>query len=231
MAKLVHTVLDYDERGPWGSASYHGNTSGYIIRDLAETFEAKRMLDPMEGSGTARDVAKMLGIEYFGYDLNGGHDIMNVNTQRVILHDIGEQRVDFIFWHPPYWNMVMYHPTDPRDFSSGPYVTYLVKMQQALKFLRNCLATVVDSKIGRTTNGGFPRLAILIGDVRYQGKFYWLARDLTARAKLHDAGFQLENVLIRRQRGVSSNALTYQPRDPLIRLMHETILLLEPLGN
>ena len=69
------SVVSYPERGPWGSSKYRGNCSGFLIKDLLLRFKARRVLDPMEGSGTTKDVIKGLNrfkntkIEYVGGDL------------------------------------------------------------------------------------------------------------------------------------------------------------------
>ena len=44
------------ERGPYGNSKYRGNCGGYLIRDMLLYFKPRRVLDPMTGSGTCRDV-------------------------------------------------------------------------------------------------------------------------------------------------------------------------------
>jgi len=64
--------VSYPERGPYGNNKFRGNTSGYLIRDLILFYEAQSVLDPMEGSGTSRDVCDELHVPYDGFDLATG---------------------------------------------------------------------------------------------------------------------------------------------------------------
>ena len=43
-------------RGPYGRRHYRGNCDGHLIKKLLRYFRPKRVLDPMTGSGTCRDV-------------------------------------------------------------------------------------------------------------------------------------------------------------------------------
>ena len=61
-------------RGEYGNAGYRGNCSGLLIRDLLKFYRPRRVLDPMEGGGTCRDVCKELAIAYEGRDLKAGFD-------------------------------------------------------------------------------------------------------------------------------------------------------------
>ena len=51
------------DRGPWGSARYRGNCSGYLIRDLLQEYEPASFLEIFAGGGTGRDVARDLGYD------------------------------------------------------------------------------------------------------------------------------------------------------------------------
>ncbi|HMP39448.1 MAG TPA: hypothetical protein PKA05_03625, partial [Roseiflexaceae bacterium] len=99
------SVVSYPDRGPWGDNQYPGNCSGYLLIDLCATFRPQSVLDPMEGSGTSREVCADMAIEYAGYDLHTGTDSLN--------DPIGTG-YDLIFWHPPYRDMKIY-TEDPRD--------------------------------------------------------------------------------------------------------------------
>src|SRR5665213_1494859 len=61
-------------RGPYGNAGYPGNCGGELIKDLLRYFKPKRVLDPMTGSGTCRDVCKHLAIECISFDIRDGKD-------------------------------------------------------------------------------------------------------------------------------------------------------------
>src|SRR5262245_7808778 len=110
------SVVSYPDRGPWGDNRYPGNCSGYLLIDLCATYRPRRVLDPMEGGGTSREVCADMGIEYAGYDLRTGTDSLS--------DDIGSG-YDLIFWHPPYHDMKLY-TEDPRDLSrSGSMAAFL----------------------------------------------------------------------------------------------------------
>jgi hypothetical protein len=100
-----NSPISYPQRGPYGNNKFPGNTSGYLIRDLIRFYKAKSVLDPMEGSGTARDVCRELGVQYDGSDLSSGFDALTGS--------LPPKQYDLIFLHPPYWRMVRYSE-DPR---------------------------------------------------------------------------------------------------------------------
>ena len=64
------SVVSYLDRGPFGDHRYPGNCSGRLIKNLILRYRAKRVGDPMQGSGTSRDVVdglnkyKKTGISY-----------------------------------------------------------------------------------------------------------------------------------------------------------------------
>src|SRR5436309_2590034 len=66
------SVVSYPSRGPWGDNRYPGNCSGYLLIDLCATYRPRRVLDPMEGGGTSRDVCADMDILYAGFDLCDG---------------------------------------------------------------------------------------------------------------------------------------------------------------
>lgn len=153
-------------RGPYGDPSYRGNCSGLLIRDLLTFFRATRVLDPMEGGGTCRDVCRELAIDYEGRDLRRGFDA----TEKENFSGLG--RFDFIWWHPPYFRMVRYNEEDPRCLSNAENVReFTAQLRKVLANLREVL-----------DDGG--KLAILIGDGKHEGKYLGLPfRVLSAAAK------------------------------------------------
>ena len=69
------TLVSYPERGPWGDATYRGNCTGHLLADLIRYYQPTHVLDPMEGSGTSRDVCRELAVTYSGADLKGGEGL------------------------------------------------------------------------------------------------------------------------------------------------------------
>jgi len=137
-------------RGDYGDPAYRGNCSGLLIRDRLRLFGDRRILDPMEGGGTCRDVCTELGLDYVGRDLKCGFDAARAE----LFQGLGQ--FDFIWLHPPYWNMVRYNQGDGRCLSSGATVReFVTQLRSVLRNVRGILA-----------QGG--KLAVLMGDGKHE---------------------------------------------------------------
>ncbi len=145
------SVLRYPDRGPWGKAKYSGNCSGYVLLDLIDFFKPASVFDPMEGSGTSRDVCADLGVAYEGRDLNTGFDLLS--------SPLPDRPFDLIFWHPPYFPGFRYS-CHPNDLSSAK------NSADFLKRLRECLERLQSLVAPKG------HLVIMIGDCRKNGVFY-----------------------------------------------------------
>jgi hypothetical protein len=188
------SVVSYPDRGPWGDNRYPGNCSGYLLIDLCATYTPRRVLDPMEGGGTSREVCADMGIEYAGFDLRTGTDSLR--------DDLGTG-YDLIFWHPPYHDMKLY-TDDPRDLSrSGSVAAFLA-----------LLRTGYWRFFGLLAPGG--RLAILIGDLRRQGRYEPLTAAIPRIDQAH-----LEGIIVKVQHNVSSNKTRYG--GAFVPILHETL--------
>ena len=142
-------------RGDYGDPAYRGNCSGLLIRDLLTYFKPRNLLDPMEGSGTAGDVARTLNIPYQGFDLKDGFDATNPRSFD------GLGAFDMIWLHPPYHNLITYS-NDSRCLSACSTLEEFLQKLKAL--LTNCIQALTD-------NG---HIAILIGDITRKGHYYAL---------------------------------------------------------
>ena len=91
----MKSIVSYPERGEWGNNKYRGNATGKLLLDLHEVYKFEEISDYMAGSFTTKDVALDLNIQSNCYDLNSGFDLMTADIQ---------ERNDFIYWHPPYWD-------------------------------------------------------------------------------------------------------------------------------
>ena len=80
-----------------------GNCSGFVQKSLIETFKPGYFVDPAEGGGTSRDVCRQMGVKYTGLDLRTGFNLLKDK-----LKDRVDGCPDFIFFHPPYGEMVTY---------------------------------------------------------------------------------------------------------------------------
>lgn len=100
--KPLTSIASYPERGEGGSNRYRGNCSPRLVEDLIGFFHPEMICDYMCGSGTTKAAADKMGIKSSLYDLHSGFDLM---------HNEIPERPEFIFWHPPYWDMVIYSQT------------------------------------------------------------------------------------------------------------------------
>lgn len=145
------SLLRYPDRGPWGQSRYFGNCPGYLLVDLLDYFKPQSVFDPMEGSGTTREVCFDFHVEYEGRDLRMGFDLLS--------SPLPDRTFDLIFWHPPYWPGHQYsdHPNDFSQATNGK--DFLQRMQEGFQRLMTRLA---------------PRghIVMLIGDGRKNGVFY-----------------------------------------------------------
>ena len=201
------SVVSYPSRcQAWGKSSYRGNCDGTLFKELLVRYRPKTVADPMMGSGTTKDVVNGLnrhtgaGIRYFGADLKTGFDLE---------HDPLPGLFDFIWLHPPYWNIVEYSQGDPRDLSQTP------EWPEFCMRLSTCLLRCA----GALTPGG--HLAVLVGDIRKSGRYYSMPAEILS----HRGAFgELRSILIKVQHHCTSDRKTYAPlKDPPIR--HEYCLL------
>lgn len=198
----IHSTLS---RGPYGSRYYRGNCDGYLIRDLLRYFRPQRVLDPMTGSGTCRDVCRELGIVCHTMDIRRAQDATDpASYQHLPL-------VDFVWMHPPYWRMIRYND-DPRCLSMAPTLdAFLDRMQLVL---RNC--KTVLSKNGK--------IAVLIGGYSDEGVYQPLPHLIVERA-MRERLWPACTEIIRLQHGNTSSKKTY--RSSFIPGLHDMCLIFQ----
>ena len=97
------SILSFPQRGAWGQSSYRGNCSGHVQKFLIENFRPSYFVDPAEGGGTSRDVCSQLGVKYTGLDLKDGFNLLKDSLKSRL-----QGEPDFIFFHPPYGEMIRY---------------------------------------------------------------------------------------------------------------------------
>lgn len=192
------SVVSYPSRcSLWGDSRYRGNCDGRLFKNLILRYHARKVADPMMGSGTTRDVVaglnryKLAGVEYWGGDLRAGFDLTKQELPG---------RYDFLWLHPPYWDIVRYSE-DPGDLSNiGDY-----------QHFRNLLMTCLKRCYNALEPGG--RMAVLIGDVRRQGKYKAIIRDV-----LNFPHGEIRSVIIKVQHNCTSDRKTYgKLEDPPIK--------------
>lgn len=209
---ITSSVVSYENRGPFGNNAYRGNTSGYLVKDLIETFNPRVVCDPANGSDTTGDVVRTLNrqgyqIKYFGYDLSKGFDLLsNSLSERMA------QPADLVFLHPPYHHMVRYsgevwgdqpHPNDLSRCAS--YEEFLCKLQRALFNIYEAVKS-----------GG--RYAVQIGDLRRAGIYYAMQAHVVAIAP-----GAVESIIIKKQNNCTSDRKRYN--NPIIRIEHESVII------
>lgn len=139
-------------RGNYGDPAYRGNCSGLLIRDLLLYHQPRRVLDPMTGGGTCRDVCKELGIECVSLDIRTGQDASKPSA----FWEDGT--FDFIWLHPPYWKMVRWSD-NPNCLANAPTLKDFLRAFRAI--IRNCVRVLRPKGV----------LAILMGDLRDHGEY------------------------------------------------------------
>ncbi len=201
----MQSVITYLDRGKYGNSSYRGNCSGYVIKDLINQLypdsKPKKFIEIFSGGNTGRDVAKELNIfNSIHLDLTNGWDA---------LIDEIPSGSDFIFSHPPYWDIISYENQrksySKNDLSNKmPYQEFIQKLN------------LVNEKIYHSlVNGGIH--ATLIGDVRKQGKYYSIIKDMNWYG-------ELESHIIKVQYNCMSDKKIYSNNN-FIPIKHEHLLI------
>lgn len=192
-------------RGPYGSSRYRGNCGGYLIRDLLQYYQPKHVLDPMRGSGTCQDVCRELQITCTSMDIKAGDDAANPASYQ------GVDAVDFVWMHPPYWQMIRYNE-DPDCLSNA--TTLEDFLDRMMRVLDNCRSVL-------TKNG---KIAILIGGYSSKGRYQPLPQLIMARAI--DRGlWPATTEIIRFQHGNTSSRRSYNRS--FIPGIHDTCMIFE----
>jgi len=196
----IHSVK---RRGPYGSSRYRGNCDGYLIRDLLQYYRPKRVMDPMMGSGTCRDVCRELGIPCISTDIKRGSDAADPASY------VDIEPVDFVWMHPPYWRMIRYNE-DANCLSNARSLNDFLDRMEAV--LQNCRKIL-------TRNG---KIAVLIGGYSEKGRYQPLSQLVMARA-IEIGLWPATTEIIRFQHGNTSSRKTYQ--SSFIPGLHDTCMI------
>lgn len=202
----MQSIISFSNRGNYGDSSYRGNCSGNVIIELLKHFypgkaRPKKFIEIFSGGGTGKDVAKELNISNsIHLDLNMGWDA---------LIDEIPSGADFIFSHPPYWDIISYEKQRnaycKNDLSNKmPYEEFIEKLN------------IVNEKIYHSLIVG-GRHATLIGDIRKQGKYYSIIKDMNWYG-------DLESHIIKVQYNCMSDNKVYSNNN-FIPIRHEHLLI------
>jgi hypothetical protein len=196
------SLVSFPERCTlWGDARYRGNCDGRLFKNLILRYQATRVADPMMGSGTTRDVIAGLNrflpapIYYWGGDLREGFDLTTTDLP---------EKFDFVWVHPPYWNIIRYTGQASDLSTPDSYEEYRRLLAVCL---RRCAAALVP--------GG--RLAVLVGDVRRKGRYTPIVRDLL---RLEPYLGELRSIIIKAQHNCRSDGVDYSTMED-VPIQHE----------
>lgn len=204
------SIVSYPERGEGGNNRYRGNCSPRLIEDLIKFFKPQEICDYMCGSGTTKDAANKCGIRSHLYDLHSGFDIMNCNIP---------ERPEFIFWHPPYWDIIvysdnMYSASDVQNqYGYDPKQYDLSRIPDWKRFVE-AMNYAMMKQFTALEKGG--RMAVLMGDIKKRGKLYSMLSEIIKPGTL-------ENIIIKAQHNCFSDNIRYS--GSFIPILHEYVMI------
>ena len=164
----------------------------------------------MCGSGTTRDAAKKCGIVSHIYDLHSGFDLLNSEIP---------ERPQFIFWHPPYWDIikysdVMYKASEVQaKYGYDPRILDLSRIPEWGKFVE-AMNYAMMKQFAALEKGG--RMAVLMGDIKKKGKLYSMLSEIVKPGTL-------ENIIIKAQHNCFSDNTQYS--GSFIPILHEYVMI------
>lgn len=208
--RKISSIVSYPERGEGGDNRYRGNCSPKLIEDLIGFFRPSEICDYMCGSGTTKAAAEAMGIQSHCYDLHSGFDIT--------ANDIPE-RSEFTFWHPPYWDIViysgkMYNAGEvERRYGYDPRKTDLSRIRSWDQFVA-AMNNAMLKQYAALEKGG--RMAVLMGDIKRKGKLYSMLAEIVKPGTL-------ENILIKTQHNCVSDRTAYSGN--FIPIVHEYVMI------
>ncbi len=208
--RILTSIVSYPERGVGGNNQYRGNCSPKLIEDLVGFFKPTEICDYMCGSGTTKAAAEKMGIRSHLYDLHSGFDIMNCEIK---------ERPEFIFWHPPYWDIikysdVMYKARDVEErYGYDPRKFDLSRIQNWDQFVES-MNYAMMKQFTALEKGG--RMAVLMGDIKKKGKLYSMISEIIKPGTL-------ENIIIKTQHNCFSDNVQYNGK--FIPILHEYVLI------
>ena len=210
MERKLTSIVSYPERGEGGNNRYRGNCSPKLIEDLIGFFKPNEICDYMCGSGTTKAAADKCGIQSKLYDLHSGFDIMNSEIK---------ERPEFIFWHPPYWDIikysdVMYKASDVQArYGYDPRKLDLSRIPNWEQFVE-AMNYAMMKQFASLEKGG--RMAVLMGDIKKRGKLYSMLAEIIKPGTL-------ENIIIKAQHNCFSDNTQYS--GSFIPILHEYVMI------
>lgn len=208
--RTLTSIVSYPERGEGGNNRYRGNCSPKLIEDLICFFKPHEICDYMCGSGTTKAAADSCGIGSHLYDLHSGFDLMSCEIP---------ERPEFIFWHPPYWDIVlysdvMYKAADVENkYGFDPRLADLSRIKDWDRFVA-AMNYAMMKQFTALERGG--RMAVLMGDIKKRGKLYSMISEIIKPGTL-------ENIVIKAQHNCFSDRTQYS--GSFIPILHEYVMI------
>ena len=222
LQKNDSTVLSFPQRGPWGDNKWRGNCSGWIIGYLIWKYQVEKLAELFAGSGTGSDVARDMGIDYIGADLNPNPVRSNILSVDAIKDEVPEEFLgaDHIFMHPPYGLEIgiPYAGSMYKDPTKELSKSDLGQMQWDT-FMKT-LNTVIMKYYAAMETGA--RMSILMGDVRRKGVCHSMLKDIVQPG-------QLDQIIIKAQHNCVSDGRAYAHKN-FVPIVHEYIMVIKKLA-
>lgn len=236
--KLENTsIWSFKERGNWAThkGDYRGNCPPQVPRNLIlkYTREEDIVLDPFCGSGTSMIECKLLNRKGIGIDVNVeslklAKDGLNfeynttyepklikadsTNLQRIIPNG----KIDFIFAHPPYADIIKYSKDIKEDISRLNLQEFLNQMSL---FSKECFRILKKGKI----------CSVLIGDIRKNKNVIPLG--FYIMNIFIQAGFILKEIIIKEQHNCKMTEYWENKNMDFYLLAHEYVFVLKKDKN
>lgn len=229
--KLEDTsVWSFKIRGSWAThkGDYRGNCPPQVPRNLIlkYTREEDIVLDPFCGSGTTLIECKLLRRKSIGIDTN--INALKISRERlkfsfnkeynpklvkgsaVNLKLIVNEKIDFIFAHPPYADVIKYSENLKEDLSRLGLEEFL---KQIGLFANECFRVLKKGKV----------CSILIGDIRKKGNVIPLG--FYIMNIFNQAGFITKEIIIKEQHNCKMTEYWKSKRPDFYLLAHEYVLV------
>ena len=225
------SIWNFKERGRWAThkGDYRGNCPPQVPRNLIlrYTDEKDIVLDPFCGSGTTMIECKLLNRKGIGIDVNvdalklaksrldfkykNNYEPKLIKGDSTNLHNIiPSNKIDFIFAHPPYANIIKYSKNIQEDISRLNLEDFLSRVNL---FSKECFRILKKDKI----------CSILIGDIRKNKNVIPLG--FYIMNIFVQTGFSLKEIIIKEQHNCKMSDYWKNRKIDFYLLAHEYIFI------
>lgn len=227
------SVWSFKERGKWAThkGDYRGNCPPQVSRNLILKYTKEKdiVLDPFCGSGTTMIECKLLNRKGIGIDVNiealkMAKNRLNFNYKTVyepklikanstnLQNIIPDNKIDFIFAHPPYADAIKYSKDISEDISRLSLKEFL---NQINLFSKECFRVLKKDKI----------CSILIGDIRRNKNVIPLG--FYIMSIFIQTGFTLKEIIIKEQHNCKMTDYWKSKNIDFYLLAHEYVFIFQ----